>query len=280
MICRKSHKKVDLSSSWALTTRDRLTPELVAALDDMNVDEDWKCLYLLASLSDEQEPEPFVRWLEAQTVQSLARIFNSHDVPFPTEIPTFHSRMIYVLTAWNTQYFSQVDPLILTRLKEEADRRQHDLQTLPQEKVLDDVTNGLMFRPVQGLEKVILVPQYHFQPLNVIYYFGNSLLCHYSSRLYLGDQDLFPTHSLRVIRSLGERNRLRILRYLQHGPRSFIEIVRHLELSKGITHDHISKLRGAGLVYAHLEGENLVEYTLRRRALKQVQHLLDEYIEG
>ena len=94
------------------------------------------------------------------------------------------------------------------------------------------------------------------------------------------EQDLFPTHSLRVIRSLGERNRLRILRYLQHGPRSFIEIVRHLELSKGITHDHISKLRGAGLVYAHLEGENLVEYTLRRRALEQVQQLLDEYIDG
>lgn len=280
MICRKSHKKVDLSSSWVHTTRDRLTPELIAALDDMNVDEDWKCLYLLASLSDEREPEPFLHWLEAQTVQSLTRIFNSHDIPFPSEIPTFHSRMIYVLTAWNAQYFSQVDPLILIRLQEEADRRQHDLQTHPQEKVLDDATNGLTFRPVQGLEKVILVPQYHFQPLNVIYHFGNSLLCHYSSRLYLGDQDLLPTHSLRVIRSLGERNRLRILRYLQHGPRSFIEIVRHLGLSKGITHDHISKLRGAGLVYAHLEGENMVEYTLRRRALKQVQHLLDEYIDG
>ena len=59
------------------------------------------------------------------------------------------------------------------------------------------------------------------------------------------------------------------MRYLYQGPRSFIEIVRHLKLSKGITHDHLSKLRGAGLVYAHFEGESLVEYTLRPRALSK-----------
>ncbi|MEI0737131.1 hypothetical protein VQ056_11445 [Paenibacillus sp. JTLBN-2024] len=52
-----------------------------------------------------------------------------------------------------------------------------------------------------------------------------------------------------------------------------------MKLSKGITHDHISKLRSAGVLYAHFEGENLTEYSLRRRALDQLQERIYRYIE-
>ncbi|NUU78860.1 transcriptional regulator [Paenibacillus xylanilyticus] len=279
-ICRKSHKKIDLSPSWAQETEEKLSSELVDVLKDMKVDDDWKWMYLLVCLRTEAEqPESFIDWFRQLAEEELENIFARYSFPYPDDLSAYRSKMLYVLTEWNRQYFRLVDQSVLQDLQQEAQHRSNQLNFFPQEEVLDDATNGLMFRPINGLERVLLVPQFHFQPLNVILSFGDTIVCHYASRIYTGDQEYIPTHHLRVIRSLGEKNRLKILRYLTQGPRSFIEIVRHLKLSKGITHDHLSKLRGAGLVYAHFEGESLVEYTLRPRALEQILPNVLKYLE-
>lgn len=279
-ICRKSHKKIDLSTAWAQEIEGELTPELAAVLQHMNVDDDWKWMYLLVCLRVEaEEPEDFIEWFSQRTVLDLHDIFSKYSFPYTDDIAAFQTKMTYVLTGWNEQYFRLLDPNILHHLRQEVQNRKEQLSQSPQEEVLDDATNGLMFRDMKGLDRLLLVPQFHFQPLNVILHFGDTLLCHYSSRLYMGDHEYIPTHHLRVIRSLGEKNRLKIMRFLHQGPRSFIEIVRHLKLSKGITHDHLSKLRGAGLVYAHFEGESLVEYSLRLHALEQILPNVMNYLE-
>ncbi|WP_337039208.1 transcriptional regulator [Paenibacillus illinoisensis] len=279
-ICRKSHKKIDLTSTWAQETEDKLSSDLIAVLKDMKVDDDWKWTYLLVCLRPQAEqPEVFIDWFSGLTEDELETILGRYPFPFPEDLSAYRNRMTYVLTEWNQQYFRSVDLSILEHLQQEAQHRREQLNQSPQDEVLDDATNGLMFRPFNGLERLLLVPQYHFQPLNVILSFGDTIVCHYSARMYTGDQEYIPTHQLRVIRSLGEKNRLKIMRYLYQGPRTFIEIVRHLKLSKGITHDHLSKLRGAGLVYAHFEGESLVEYTLRPRALEQILPNVMNYLK-
>jgi DNA-binding transcriptional ArsR family regulator len=96
----------------------------------------------------------------------------------------------------------------------------------------------------------------------------------------LSEGDFLSAHDYRILRSLGEKSRLKILRYLHQGPRTFIEIHRHLKLSKGITHDHITKLRSAGLIHAHFEGENLTVYSLRAGTLDRLQHVIMDYITG
>ncbi|WP_426332859.1 winged helix-turn-helix domain-containing protein [Paenibacillus silvae] len=279
-ICRKSHKKIDLSVSWAREIEEKLTPDLAAALHNMNVDDDWKWMYLLVCLRVEaEEPEDFIEWFSKRTVLELRDIFSRYSFPYTDDIAAFQSKMTYVFTGWNEQYFRLLDSAVIQHLCQEVRNRKQQLSQFPQKEVLDDATNGLMFRDMKGLERLLLVPQFHFQPLNVILHFGDTLLCHYSSRLYMGDSEYIPTHHLRVIRSLGEKNRLKIMRFLHQSPRSFIEIVRHLKLSKGITHDHLSKLRGAGLVYAHFEGENLVEYSLRLHALEHILPNVMNYLE-
>ncbi|MED4957809.1 winged helix-turn-helix domain-containing protein, partial [Paenibacillus macerans] len=159
-----------------------------------------------------------------------------------------------------------------------AGRRKEELAAAEPLAFVERTTNGLAFTPKEGLERLVLVPQYHFQPMNVIYHFGKVTLCHYAARIYFGGETDFPPQEYRMIRALGEQSRLKILRYLSEGPRTFTEIVRHLQLSKGITHDHVSKLRSGGFIRAHFEGETVTEYSLRAEMLDVMHRKLVDYI--
>ncbi|MFD0590983.1 ArsR family transcriptional regulator [Paenibacillus sp. GCM10027627] len=279
-ICRKSHKKIDLSVSWAAELQKKLTPELEHNLQQIKIDDEWKSTFLLVHLSPQRNSLPqFLAWLEQMSGAALKHLFAEYSHPFPADIDDFLTRTVRAFKGWYEQYYQFVDPSIDEALIHEAAARTSALDVMPAELLMDETTNGLVFGAVTEASRLLLVPQYHFQPLNIIYQFDDLIVCHYNARIYLGDDTLIPTPDLRLIRSLGERSRLKILRYLESGPRTFIEIVRHLKLSKGITHDHVSNLRKAGLLYAHFEGETLVEYSIRKKALYQVQDKLLSYIE-
>lgn len=279
-ICRKSYKKIDLAPQWAKETRQRLTPEFASFLDQTEIDGDWKLTSLLVHLCPGcGSTEDFLTWLEGLSSGDLYELISEYSNQFPDNKGKFRSRTLSMLSQWEEQYFRHIDPAIIESLRDETLDRKKALLGLEPEGFIDQTTNGLHFKPANGLQQLILIPQHHFQPLNVICNFGKLTLCHYSARIYFADDDYFPAPEYRMIRSLGEKNRLKILRYLHQGPRSFIEIVRHLNLSKGITHDHIAKLRSAGMIRAYFEGETLVEYTLRPGALEHMQRRLIAYIE-
>ncbi|GIO54878.1 MULTISPECIES: ArsR/SmtB family transcription factor [Paenibacillus] len=281
-ICRASYKKIDLSPSWATATKKQLKPEFAAMLDEMLVNGDWwSFAYLLGLLVPEgRGVEGFLDWLENLTIQDLVQLFTANGNEFPDEdLEVFLARTRSMFEQWYEQYFRNVDPAILQALEREKEERLQQLTDADRADFVDETTNGMLFKPVDSADELVLIPQYHFQPVNMVTHYGRKIYCHYNSRIYLGDDDYIPTHDLRMIRSLGEKSRLKILRFLHGGPRTFTEIVSHVQLSKGITHDHISKLRTAGLIYAHFEGENLTEYSLRKRAIHQMQERLLGYIE-
>ncbi|MDU0201961.1 ArsR/SmtB family transcription factor [Paenibacillus sp. MAH-36] len=280
-ICRKSYKKIDLTSAWAKETRKRLTPEFASLLDQTEVDSNWKLTYLLVHLCpDKQQVNQFLSWLEGLSPGDLYELMSEYSSQFPDNMAAFRSKTLSLFSQWNELYFQHMDPLIIQRLQGEAEDRKALQPTMEPSAFVDKTTNGLCFKPMKGLEKLLLIPQYHFQPINVISSFRQLTICNYAARIYFNDEEDLPPHEYRIIRSLAEMSRLKILRYLHQGPRSFIEIVRHLQLSKGITHDHISKLRSAGLIYAHFEGETLTEYSLREDALLHLQNKLTSYIKN
>ncbi|QAY66963.1 ArsR/SmtB family transcription factor [Paenibacillus protaetiae] len=278
-LCRQSHKKLDLSPSWPAEARRGLTPELVELLNNTAIDGDWKLTYLLVHLCPADDAAGFTDWLRKLSAGDLYELISLYSNQFPAQMSDFRDRTIQLFELWNEQYVRHMDPIIMKRLQEEASDKQRLLPSADIQSFVDETTNGLYFAPVKGLDNVVLMPQYHFQPINVISYFGSFTLCHYAARVYVEDEDFLNPHEYRMIRSVAEKSRLKILRFLQQGPRTFIEIVRHLELSKGITHDHISKLRNAGLLAAHFEGETLTAYSLRPSALEQVHHKIIGYIK-
>ncbi|CAM4485887.1 winged helix-turn-helix domain-containing protein [Paenibacillus macerans] len=280
IICRKSHKKIDLAPAWVKETLQCLTPGFAAMLKEMEVDGDWKFTYLLTCLCPAGlAPEAFLAWLEAKTPGDLYELTAGYTQQFPKDMGLYRSRTLEVLSMWNEQYFRRLDPAVPGALRAEAGRRKEELAAAEPLAFVERTTNGLAFAPKEGLERLVLVPQYHFQPMNVIYHFGKVTLCHYAARIHFGDETDFPPQEYRMIRALGEQSRLKILRYLSEGPRTFTEIVRHLQLSKGITHDHVSKLRSGGFIRAHFEGETVTEYSLRAEMLDVMHRKLVDYIK-
>jgi DNA-binding transcriptional ArsR family regulator len=278
-ICRKSHRKIDLSPHWAEEVRSGLTPELAEMLNDLEINADWKLAYLLVVLSEHAEtPADLIGWLEGLSTGDLYERFAPYSSQFPEHMGQFQSQMIKVFTEWNRQYFEKCSPAVLEALETHVAERTAAYKAKRPEEFVDETTGGFVFDSTVGVSTMLLVPQYHFQPVNVIYQFGSVLFCHYASRIDLSGEDFMSAHDYRVIRSLAEKSRLKILRYLQEGPKSFSEIVRELKLSKGITHDHISKLRSAGLIHAHFQGENLTGYSTRLKALETMQDRLIDYI--
>ncbi|WP_246042173.1 ArsR/SmtB family transcription factor [Cohnella pontilimi] len=279
-ICKKSYKKIDLTESWAEQTRGRLTASLAGLLDQTEADGDWKTTHLLVQLCpNKAAPEDFAAWLDGLTTGDLYDLIAEYGNQFPENMGHYRSKTLSIFSGWHQQYFQHTDPAILDALRREEHNRTKELPHEDQtESFIDETTNGLVFHPMPGLERIILIPSYHFQPINRVFHYGKMTVCYYSARIDLSGEDFLSAHDYRMIRSLGEKSRLKILRYLHQGPRSFIEIVRHLELSKGITHDHISKLRSAGLIRAHFAGETLTVYSLRPGALELMQKKLLEYI--
>lgn len=279
-ICQKSHKKMDLSTEWIQETQEGLTAEFSSFLMSPEVDDDWKWFFLLMYLCpNDGRAENFLGWLEGLTTGDLYELIAPHSNHFPENMSGFRSRTLYLVSEWNEQYFRKVDSRIIRALQDETKERVKALPAAEPSEFVDQTTNGLQFKPISGLERVALIPQYHFQPVNFIAHFGKLTLCHYAARIYFDEEDFLSPHEYRMIRSISEKSRLKILRFLHQGPRSFIEIARHLELSKGITHDHLTRLRSAGMITVTFEGETVSEYSLRPGALQQMQDSLIAYIE-
>ncbi|MGG4205194.1 ArsR family transcriptional regulator [Paenibacillus jamilae] len=281
-ICRKAYKKTDLSAGWAEQVRRTLSPGLSKLLESMEINADWKVIYgLVCMLSDQGNVEEVVDRLENRAVQQLNEQASAFGVPLPDDMEKLRKLALQLLSGWDEEYFRHVDTSILSGLEQEAERRNKEKGLHSSMEWVDRTTNGFRFEPSEGLTRVLLVPQYHFQPINIIYRFGSLLLCHYSAGIYVQEDDFLSPQEYRMIRSLGEKSRLKILKYLyqSQSPRTFIEIVRHLKLSKGITHDHIFKLRASGFIHAHFDGETLLGYSARLSAVDEMHRSITGYME-
>lgn len=279
-ICRKSLKKIDLNEAWATEVKQRLAPAFCQVLENKEINLDWKLAYLLVMHCKEGDIQGVIDWMETLSIGEMYEVLAEYGNLFPEDMKLFRTELLHMLINWNEQYFKHMDANIINSLARETEQRLLELTHKSQQQFIDDTTNGLVFEEVDGLERLLLVPHYHFQPINIIYNYGKVTLCQYNPRIDLNDHSFMSSYEYRVIRSISEKSRLKILNYLYHGSHTFIEIVRYLKLSKGITHDHLSKLRSAGLVYAHFENESLVRYSLRTKAISQLQHIMMDYISS
>ncbi|AKG35326.1 ArsR/SmtB family transcription factor [Paenibacillus durus] len=277
-ICRKSNKKIDLGSVWTAEVTAGLNPQLLSALEQVELDNDWKLLNLLLYLCpDKATVEGILEWLEGLSVGEMYETLSGYVSVFPAQMETFRGRMLFVLTEWNRQYFSTSNPLILPRLKEHAAERIRKLPGADIKDFVDETTNGFVFMPGESLRKLVLIPQFHFQPVNIIYNFGPLTLCHYAARIAVDDEDISPS-MYKALRSLSEKSRLKILKSLGPERKTFSEIARSAGISKGIVHDHIFSLRCAGLLHAYIEGENVTSYSLRLEGVRQMNTQLLQFL--
>ncbi|WP_254634987.1 helix-turn-helix transcriptional regulator [Paenibacillus sp. GbtcB18] len=280
-LCKIWYKRIGLGPDWAPEIRTGLTDDFRQELDSTELSPEWRLIFLFAYLSPEKKDVPgFLRWLESLSLGDLYVLLSPYIQNFPADMQAVRDKFVHLLSEWNSQYFAKVEPGIVAALDEDAEKNRALIGRMPAAELAEQTTSGMYFEPGGSLAKVVLTPQFHFVPGNVFYSFGPVTLCQYPASLPGHDHEEGPSPKLyRMLRSLSEKSRLRILRFLRSEPHSFIEVVRYLGISKGITHEHLFSLRCAGLLKAHVTGETVTGYSLRTSAVGELQELLLAYLE-
>lgn len=278
-LCKKSYKKIDLGATWAAETARILSDELLTRLEETELNNEWKMLNLLVYCCPVKDNvDSVLNWIEGLSVGELYETLSKYVKVFPSHMEDYRNRFLFLLSEWNRQYFSGCDPEVLSKLQQHADLKTMELRSTDTADFVNRTTNGFYFVPIDGLKKLVLIPQYHFQPANIIYCYGELTICYYAARISMGNEEISP-FMYRTIRSLSEKSRLKILQSLSGGRKTFTEIVKHAGISKGIVHDHIFNLRCAGLLHAYIEGENVTTYSLRLEGIQQMNEQLFEYLK-
>lgn len=245
-------RDTELGKSWVAGAR-RLVPEgfvaTVAGMPDLNP---W-----IRRCPGKRDADGFLDWVGGQ-------------VP--------RDPWLAALRNWNEVYFRSLDPAICAGLAAEADgQRRRDLP--PQEQV-ESATAGLWLDPGVPFDCVILVPQYHARPYNLHASEGGVLWIKYPADVLPPPPGEPPPALARTLHALADGSRLRILRFVAGGTRSFTEVVRESGLAKSTVHHHLVALRSAGLVRVHVSGERPDRYSLRPGALETVGTRVAAYARG
>src|SRR5918912_3148961 len=271
-VSRPEHKTLELGVGWARDVRRQLRPELAAELTSAT------------ALRDLHVPNLLVRqWPGALSLgelyERLAPYVLEGHTPLPRDLSAVRDRYVRLLAAWDEQHFRLVDPAILSGLAADAAAKQALVPTMAPEALVEAATCGVHFTPEPGPELVLLVPQYHYRPWNLYDSYRGMRLFEYPADALPAVPGEPPPGLLRLTRALSDESRLRILRFLATGPRSFTDVVQFVGLAKSTVHHHMMVLRAAGLVRVHDSGEKATtSYSLRPGAVDQLRDMLRAYL--
>jgi DNA-binding transcriptional ArsR family regulator len=294
-------KSLDRGPAWSRAVKKALDPLLVAELEQLGKGFSfrdpmrkkfpdnplfwwvWLLPPLIRDCPEERTVSGFLGWLEelppAALYERMTR-WLPPGLPLSDEIRTARRRILPLLKEWNHQYLGRMDPSEWDVLRRDAEQKRRRIGSVDPEELIEEATNGLCLSAAGRDITVLLVPQIHFVPANLLECYRGLYVIHYPCEMP-SDEGEPPSPLLRIIRSLADGNRLRILRFLSEGPRSFMEIVRHTGLAKSTVHHHMVSLRSAGLVRTMLDLDtNEQHFGLREHGLGRFQGLLAEFLSG
>jgi DNA-binding transcriptional ArsR family regulator len=276
----KSVKTLELGAEWVQRVREQSG----GAIASQDLPAHYKWLDILVWRCPEpRDAAGFLRWLAACPIGTLYEMLAPYvledSLPLPANLGAVRDEWVRALTAWDASYFRRLNPAILSGLAAEAVARRAEAGRLPPEEVVERATGGIQFIAPPGITQVLLVPQYHYRPINI---YGNWR----GWRIFLYPADALPPapggppYALqRVTRALNDESRLRILRLLASGQHSFTQIVEEMDLAKSTVHHHLVILRAAGLVRLHDYGKGAETYALRPSALGDLATQLESYLK-
>lgn len=283
-LTREDHKTLDLGAGWVKTVRRQITPTFAAEaarlkkpLCHMSFD------LLIWQCPGERDADGFLSWLGAVSTGELYERLAPYTLPdnmaFLADLGGLREQYLGVLAAWNEQYFRHIDPAILAGLEADAEAKRALTRTQAPPDAVEIATAGIRPDPLPGLERVVLVPQYHDRPWNTSSAWRGVRFWLYPADVLPPAPGAPPLGLLRITRALDDESRLRILHLLADGPRGFTEIARQTGLAGSTVHHHMAVLRASGLVRLHVTTEGS-RYSLRPHGLDNLMEHWHDYVEG
>src|SRR5579885_2016373 len=279
---RESPKTLELPGDWWEHARSSVGPDLVT--EDEFHSTGW--LYLFAWLSPSKQDIPgFLHWLETRSVgefyELLAPYIGKGCPALPRDLGAARDAAARFLRRWHEGYCRTVEPAILRAVEAEAAALRREATERHPEDLFERATHGIRFTPGPEVQTALLVPQYHYRPLDLQQQWRGLRLCLYPADVLPPAPGEPPPMLPRLARALDDHNRLRILRALAETPQSFGEIVQQNGLAKSTVHYHLTLLRAAGLLGEEDTGSFLSPvYRLRPSALDDLDHMLRQFLSG
>ncbi len=282
-------QNIELGTAWVKSVRDKLSTAFTEKLAQFKKQKQKGdlvinfCDLLVWQCPRGRSATQFLEWLKEIQPKGLEQYILPWLRPGESLSPNFEavgSQIIDLLTEWNDQYFTSIRSLILEGLQADGEEKRRRIGDLPPEELIERATNGIRFAPIDGEFRIVLIPQYHCVPANIYSHYKGMYMIGYPCDALPTAEDEPPPSLLRLTRGLADKNRLRILRFLAEGPRSFMEIVRYVDLAKSTTHHHLIALRAAGLVQLQTSilGSN-DRYILRTSALDKLELHIRGFLE-
>lgn len=279
-IGKQNHNAMDAGISWIRDVQSRFAPVMLQKMKEvMKLTDNFSLSPYVWSCPDDRSVGGFLDWFDALAPGDLYEIAGRFGQTVPSNLAELRSSAAEVIRAWDTGYFSSIDPAIMEGLQQEAAARAALLNGSNDMEVYETATAGMRLYPSETLKQVIITPQYHARPLVTSTLFDEFMFTSYSCDILPPEEGRPAPALLRLTRALSDENRLFILRLLTGRQLNFTEIVKEVGLSKSTIHYHLIALRAAGLVIVHTASKN-TSYSLRLEALNGLPGRIEEYLEG
>jgi len=173
-------------------------------------------------------------------------------------------RLAEAIRLWHRDLLAGQEADLRDRLHRAAVAKRRLAAHATVEQLIEEATNGIVWRPQADVRRVVLVPNVAMSP--------------WSNHERVGDTMLFtfpavvePTDPMERIQRLSwvlaDRSRLAALRLLAERTMTLQELADELGVRKSTMHHHLSLLRAAGLLRAPMGTKT---YTLRRAPLDEL----------
>jgi len=198
------------------------------------------------------------------------------------DLETFGNDYASALETYREVFFAEEEQRIQPALEATLDDAKQISGQLAFNELIERVSRGIRFEEGIHAQEVVMVPSFWITPLVVI----NELDDQRRLFLFGGRPDKeslvpgaqVPDGMLRILKTLADPTRLRILRYLSQETLSPAQLARKLRLRAPTVTHHLSALRLAGLVTLTLGEKKRKLYAARSEAIAGIFASLEQFL--
>jgi DNA-binding transcriptional ArsR family regulator len=276
---RKPPKSLELGKAWADEVARSLPAEAAKSLSDLGQTPELDALVHLCPHG--RDADAFLAWLGGMSPEEFHETAAGMCLDPQTQPEDFRpvlAPLVEALGIWERYYFRTVDPALLAGLASDAETLRGLMPMTPPADLVELATGGIDLAPAPGLERVVLVPQHHFRPINLYMHLSGWSLFAYPADMQPPEPGAPPLSLTRLTGALADTSRLRLLRLLAARSCTFTEVQKEMGLAKSTIHHHLVILRAAGLIRVHDLREQGTRYSLRPAALDLLGARLSAYL--
>jgi DNA-binding transcriptional ArsR family regulator len=224
----------------------------------------------------EESPKEFLQWVENIQPGELFELLSPYVLnPIQPHIGALKNQFVDLLHKWNELYFQFFDLSLVEKLKRDSQEKGSLIGKFSSQVVVEQITDLWIGEDVP-LEKIVLAPSIHVNPIKIIHKYNGMNIIYYPVDPPIGEGEV-PHQLRRITKALHDDNRIRILQLIAQEQRTFTDIVNEIGLSKATVHQHLFVLRSAGLLRFHYY-EDI--YSINSHVLEKVKGVLEGFIFG